>query len=460
MNPPATIEDIARAVGAECSAVSARTVDGVSTDTRTLRPGDVFVALRGERFDGHRFIGAAAEAGAAAVVAEESAELPADCPTVLLRVDDTLFALQRMALWHRKRLGLVAIGITGSNGKTSTKDFTAAVLEEAFRVTATRGNFNNHIGLPLSVLAATAEDQAAVWEMGMNHAGEIAPLCQIARPKIGVITNIGAAHIEFLGSVEGIAEEKSALARALPAEGTLVMPAGCEFFEYFRQRTKAKLLPVGNGRGVVRAEHIRFENGGARFRLAIDGDDPAEVALSVDGRHMINNALLAAGVGMTLGLDAATIAHGLAKTKLAGGRLTRFRRRGVEIIDDSYNANPESMTAAIETLAESPLPNGGCKIAVLGHMGELGAFAEEAHRKIGRFAAGCGVRVAAVGEAAHAIADGAAEAGGRAEFFPGRDTAAEWLASAAASGDMVLFKGSRSAGIEKVLETAFPEDTD
>jgi len=460
MTPPATIQDIARAIGAECGALSACPVAGVSTDTRSVQPGDVFVALRGERFDGHRFVDAAARAGAAAVVVEESVELPADCKTVALRVDDTLFALQRMALWHRKRLDLAAVAITGSNGKTSTKDFTAAVLREKFQVTATRGNFNNHIGLPLSVLAAGAGDEAAVWEMGMNHAGEIAPLCEIARPGIGVITNIGTAHIEFLGSVEGIAEEKSALARALPSEGTLVMPAGCEFFEYFRRRTKAKLLPVGNGRGVVRAERIHSENGAACFRLAIDGDQPVEVRLAVDGRHMVNNALLAAGVGMTLGIDASTIAAGLSRAELAGGRLTRFRRSGVDIIDDSYNANPESMAAALETLAESPLPNGGRKIAILGHMGELGAFAEEAHRKVGEIAARHGLQVAAVGQAAHGIADGVAGAGGRGEFFPDRDDAAEWLAATAAPGDMVLFKGSRAAGIENVLEMAFPRDTD
>ncbi len=175
---------------------------------------------------------------------------------------------------------------------------------------------------------------------------------------------------------------------------------------------------------------------------------------------MVNNALLAAGVGMALGLDAATIADGLAKARLPGGRLTRLQRRGVEIIDDSYNANPESMAAALETLAESPIANGGRKIAVLGHMGELGSFAEEAHRKLGRLAAGHGALVAVVGEAARGIADGLTEAGGRGEFFPDRDTAAEWVAATAAPGDMVLFKGSRTAGIEKVLEMAFPGDKD
>jgi UDP-N-acetylmuramoyl-tripeptide--D-alanyl-D-alanine ligase len=460
MNPPATIHDIAAAIGAECAGAPERPVAAVSTDTRTLRPGDVFVALKGERFDGHRFAEAAAKAGAAALIVEDPVELPADCETAVLRMDDTLLALQRLALWHRNRLDLVAVGITGSNGKTSTKDFAAAVLGEKFRVTATRGNFNNHIGLPLSVLAATAEDEVGIWEMGMNHAGELAPLCQIAKPKIGIITNIGTAHIEFLGSVQGIAEEKSALARALPADGTLVMPAGCEFFEYFRQRTKGKPLPVGNGRGVVRAEHLRFHDGSATFRLAIDGDESAEVRLPVDGRHMVNNALLAAGVGVALGLDSATIAVGLAKAKLAGGRLTRIQRRGVEIIDDSYNANPESMAAALETLAETPASNGAQRIAVLGFMGELGNFAEEAHRNIGKFAAGHGLRVAAVGEAAHGIAEGVAETAGRAEFFPNRDGAAEWLAANAAPGDVVLFKGSRAAGIEKVLELAFPEETD
>jgi len=458
MNPAATIRDISGAIGAECALPSDQPVTGVSTDTRTIVPGNVFFALRGERFDGHKFIDQAVQAGAAAVVVDSLDDPSAAGGSAVLEVKDTLLGLQRLALWHRGRLNADVIAITGSNGKTTTKDFTTGVLRRKFPVSATLGNLNNHIGLPLSVLSATAGHRAAVWELGMNHPGEIAPLCEICRPNIGIITNIGTAHIEFLGTREGIAEEKSALARALPDDGTLVVPAGCDFVEYFRRRTHAKVLPVGNGRGQVRAEELVFSGEGTRFMLVIEDQDPAEVMLPVAGRHMVANALLAAGAASVLGLTAAEIAAGLSEADLSGGRLTRIIRGGVEIIDDSYNANPESMAAALETLAEMPVLNGGRRIAVLGHMAELGGIAEEAHEKVGRLAAERGLSVAAIGEQARPILDGARAAGGNAEHFLGHGEAAEWLAGIAAAGDVVLFKGSRMAAVETVLQQAFPEE--
>lgn len=460
MNPQTTVEEIRQAIGAQAASTpaSAAVVAGVSTDTRSLHPGDVFVALRGERFDGHAFIDDALRAGAAAVVAEQPAAPRHAGNPAVLQVADTLLALQRLASWHRDRLGLAVVAITGSNGKTTTKDFTAAALARRFRVTATRGNLNNHIGLPLSVLAAAADDQAAVWELGMNHPGELAPLCGISRPQVGIITNIGTAHIEFFGSRQAIAEEKCALARALPEGGTLVVPAGCEFVDYFRERTPAKLLAVGNGRGRVRAEALVFDHGTARFTLVIEGDQPATVHLGVEGRHMVANALLAAGAASALGVPAAEIAAGLGQAQLAGGRLTALDRCGVRILDDSYNANPESMAAALETLAETPVANGGRRIAVLGWMAELGPLAPDAHRQIGRLAAGLGLHVAAVGDPARPICEAAVAAGGHGELFTTHAQAAAWLADTAAAGDAVLFKGSRCAAVEQVLALAFPTE--
>jgi UDP-N-acetylmuramoyl-tripeptide--D-alanyl-D-alanine ligase len=458
MTPPATIRDICGAIGASCAEPPDQPVSGVSTDTRSLRPGDLFFALRGERFDGHRFIGAAVQAGASAVVVESLDDPSVAGAAPVLEVGDTLLALQRLARWHRDRLDAEVIAITGSNGKTTTKDFTAGVLRRKLLVSATRGNLNNHIGLPLSVLAAGAEHRATVWELGMNHAGEIAPLCEICRPTIGIITNIGTAHIEFLGTREGIAEEKGALARALPKSGTLVVSAGCDFVEYFRRRTHAKVLAVGNGRGQVRAENLESSPGRTRFRLVIEGDAPAEVELPVGGRHMVSNALLAAGAASVLGLSAAEIAAGLAEAEISGGRLTRSVRRGVEILDDSYNANPESVAAALETLAELPVLNGGRRIAVLGHMAELGAFAEEAHRKVGQLTAERGLQLVAVGELARPILEGAHDAGGQAEHFIDAGAAADWLGGSVREGDAVLFKGSRAAAVETVLKQAFPEE--
>lgn len=424
---------------------------GVSTDTRTLPAGSVFFALRGENFDGDRFARQAIEKGARAVVVH-GWDGPAPEDAAVIVVGDALLALQRLACWWRQQLKLPVVSITGSNGKTSTKDFTAAVLSRRYHVSATRGNLNNHIGVPLTVLATTAEHTAAVWELGMNHPGEIAPLCEISRPRYGIITNIGTAHIEFLGSREAIAEEKGMLARALPSEGSLVLPATCEFFEYFRQRTHASVVPVGNSRRVVRAEGLRTAPDGSQFTLAIDGCEPAEVFLPVVGRHMVTNALLAAAVGWKLGLGPDEIAAGLAETVLTGGRLRRFEHRGITVIDDTYNANPESMAAAIDTLADTPVSAGARRIIVLGRMGELGGHAAAAHLRTGRLAAARGLTAVAVGEGAEGIAEGA----GSCPFFTDPDEAAQWLAREARTGDAVLFKGSRAAAIERVMHAAFP----
>jgi len=424
---------------------------GVCTDTRKLPPGAVFFALRGPVFDGDGFAAQALGSGAKVVVVHDWNGLaPADAAVIV--VPDTLLALQRLACWWRLQLKLPVVAITGSNGKTSTKDFTAAVLAQQFRVSATQGNLNNHIGVPLSVLATTPAHTAAVWEMGMNHSGEIAPLCEIAKPGYGVITNVGSAHLEFLGTRDAIAEEKSMLARALPATGILFVPAACEYHDYLRQRTRATLVSVGNGRGLVRAETLRPTATGTRFSLVIDGEPPAEVDLSVPGRHMVTNALLAAAVGWKLGLGSAKIAAGLNAAVLTSGRLRGFTHRGVTIIDDTYNANPESMAAAIETLAETPVAPGARRFIVLGRMGELGSHAAAAHFRVGERAAAMGLTLLAVGEGAEGIAAGA----GNAPYFPDFGAAAAWLSREVKAGDAVLFKGSRTATVERVMLTAFP----
>jgi len=424
---------------------------GVSTDTRKLAEGSAFFALRGENFDGDAFTGHALTSGAVVAVASRF-EGQAPEGTAVIVVPDTLRALQRLAYWWRRQLDIPVVCITGSNGKTSTKDFTRDVLAKHFNVSSTKGNLNNHIGVPLTVLATTEEHTAAVWEMGMNHSGELAPLCEIAKPKYGIITNIGSAHIEFLGSREAIAEEKGTLARVLPDDGVLFLPAGCEFTDYFRKRTHAHLIPVGNGRGIVRAENIRFEAEGTGFTLAIEGVGEAEVFLPVPGRHMVTNALLAAAAGWKLGIPITDIVSGLSNTELTGGRLRRFERNGVTIIDDTYNANPESMAAAIDTLADTPLTNGARRFIVLGRMGELGAHAPAAHLKTGQQALAKKLTVIVVGEGAEGIARGA----GNAPYFPDLDQAAAWLVREVKPGDVVLFKGSRTATVERVMHTAFP----
>jgi UDP-N-acetylmuramoyl-tripeptide--D-alanyl-D-alanine ligase len=290
--------------------------------------------------------------------------------------------------------------------------------------------------------------------MGMNHPGEIAPLCEIARPKYGIITNIGTAHIEFMGTREAIAEEKGMLARALPADGCLFLPATCEFYDYFRHRTRAGMIAVGNGRGLVRAENPHFNADGTQFTLVIEGAESAKVSLPVPGRHMVTNALLAAGVGWKLGISPAEIADGLSNARLTGGRLASFDYQGTTVIDDTYNANPESMAAAIETLADTPVVNGARRIIVLGRMGELGPHAPAAHLRTGELAAKHDLTVIAVGEGAEGIARGANDS----PYFPDLDEAAEWLAREVKPGDVVLFKGSRAASVERVMHAAFPRN--
>lgn len=448
---PLDAHTIAKQTGGELAAGRGEVVaTAASTDTRTVPAGAVFFALRGERFDANEFAPQALQAGAKIAVVER---WEGECPphAAVIRVPDSLAALQRLAAWYRRQLELPVLGITGSNGKTSTKDFTTAVMARAFEVCANRGNLNNHIGLPLSILTLEERHEVGIFEMGMNHPGEIAPLCEIARPKLGIITNIGSAHIEFMGSREGIAEEKGALARSLPEDGALFVPAGCDFLEYFKSRTRARVIAVGNGRGLVRAEELRQEDAFACFQLVIE-DSRVEVRLPVAGKHMVNNALLAAGAGWFLGISPEEIAAGLSNAVLTSGRLRRFRSAGITVIDDTYNSNPESVLAALETLAETPVAEGGTRYAMLGRMGELGPLAPQAHLEAGQRAAERGFTVVAVGEGSLGISEGA----GGSEYIPDKEAAAAWIAQRAKPGDVVLFKGSRSVALERVMNQAFP----
>lgn len=448
----ATAQEIAQILDAPIVAGSGiARVNSVFTDTRKPLEGGLFIALKGENFDADTFAQAALDSGATMAIVEKwhGGEVPEG--KAVIEVSDTLFALQRLAHWWRSQLGIPVVCITGSNGKTSTKDFTKAVLSEVFNVCATKGNYNNHIGLPLTVLSTTLDHTAAIYEIGMNHGGELAPLCEISRPHYGIITNIGSAHIEFLGSREAIAEEKGTLGRYLPEDGLLFTPAGCDFNEYFRARTKAKMIPVGNGIGMVRAENVRPQVDGTHFDLVIEGQKKAKVFLPVPGKHMVTNALLAAALGWKLGISPAAIANGLTNAELTSGRLRRIQSDGITLLDDTYNANPESMHAALETLAEMQIGEGNSRIAVLGAMGELGVHAKAAHAELGKLALDRGVKFIAVGKGAEGIAEA-----GKAPHFPDVQAAADWLLSNSRSGDIILFKGSRTAAIEKVLKTAFP----
>lgn len=459
---PTTVTEIVTATRGELVASAAGDgellVTSVSTDTRTISEGALFIALRGDNFNGNAFALDAAQAGAVCLILDGLPKTAADLAIPVVLVEDTLLALQRLAKWYRQQLDITVIGITGSNGKTSTKDFTAAVMAEKFKVNATRGNLNNHIGLPLSVLSTEETDEVCVWEMGMNHAGEIAPLCQIAAPDIGIITNIGTAHIEFLKTREAIAEEKSALARSLPRQGTLIVPASCDFVDYLIGRTEAKVIVAGNCRGAVRAEDLRITDTGSAFKLCIDDQEEIPVELSVSGKHMVNNALLASAAGHALGMSSSEIAAGLMNAQLTGGRLQKFVSQGITVFDDTYNANPDSVIAAIDTLAEMPVHNGARRLVILGKMAELGSHSDAEHKRVGKIAAERKLTVISVGTEAGKIYEGASEVSDDARRFDDADSAAVWIRDFCKEGDSVLFKGSRSAGMEKVMNQVFPQN--
>jgi UDP-N-acetylmuramoyl-tripeptide--D-alanyl-D-alanine ligase len=426
-------------------------VSRISTDSRTLTTGDLFVALRGDNFDAHNFVEQVARTGAVGAVVDATWNGNTPNEFAVIRVDDTLVAYQQIAASYRRTLPLKVVAITGSNGKTSTKDFVAGVLGRRFRVTKTEGNFNNHVGLPRTMLSANSEDQVGVWEIGMNHPGEIAPLAALAQPDVAIITNIGVAHIEFMGSREGIALEKGALAEAVSAQGSVILNGDDDFSESIAKRTAARVIQAGINHGTLRANEIRQSGAGSEFTI-LDGPHRTRAALPVPGLHMVQNALLAVAAGRAFGMTLEDCAAGLAAASLTKARLQIKTVRGVQFIDDSYNANPDSMKAALRTLAE--LDTDGRRIAVLGHMGELGIESEQGHREVGQAAAALHIdQLIAIGDIGAEIARAARDAGLEKSTTVGSPAeAAELLADSVSPGDLVLVKGSRSARTERVIE--------
>jgi UDP-N-acetylmuramoyl-tripeptide--D-alanyl-D-alanine ligase len=444
------LRKIAEFAGAEIVCGSGETlISRVSTDSRTIKPGDLFVALRGEHFDAHNFVEQVAKAGAAGALV--SRDPPPGLPQTfaILRAADTLIAYQNLAANYRKTVPIKVLGITGSNGKTSTKDFAASILSRAFRVTKTEGNFNNHVGLPRTILEATQDHQFAVWELGMNHPGEIAALARIASPDAGIITNIGIAHIEFMGSREAIAQEKGALAEIIDPGGFVVLNADDEFSASIADRTRARVIFAGIEEGAIRAIEVQQAARGCEFTI-VEGAHRCRTQLPVPGLHMVQNAILAVAAGRAFGVSLEECAAGLVSAPLAKARLQIREIHGVRFIDDSYNANPDSMKAALRTLME--LDAEGKRIAVLGRMLELGAESERGHREVGEAAATLGIdHLISIGNDTIALA---AEQAGLENSAIAQDAgdAAEILNEIVGPGDLVLIKGSRSARTELVLD--------
>jgi UDP-N-acetylmuramoyl-tripeptide--D-alanyl-D-alanine ligase len=453
---PLTISQIAEFAGAEIvSGDGTVVIDRIRTDSRTLKRGELFVALRGENFDGHNFVEAVAKTGAAGAIVESNWKGKLPDTFALIRAEDTLQAYQELAANYRRSLSLKVVAITGSNGKTSTKDFAAAVLARRFRVTKTEGNFNNHVGLPRTILEATSDHEVAVWEIGMNHPREVAALARLAKPDVVIITNIGVAHIEFMGSREAIAEEKGALAEAVAAEGSVILNADDPFTRSIAARTRAKLLLAGTTAGTIRASEISQSESGTDFTI-LEGAHRCRAQLPVPGLHMVQNALLAVAVGRVFGLSLEDCAAGLVAAPLTKARLQIKEIQGVHFLDDSYNANPDSMKAALRTLVE--LDADGKRIAVLGEMRELGSETEHGHREVGETAAALKVdHLITIGNVAATIAQAAERAGlEKSAAVQSTSEAAELLSEIAAPGDLVLIKGSRAARTEEVIEQFRP----
>ena len=425
-------------------------VTRITTDSRKVSPGDVFLALKGDRFDAHDFIPQVIADGAAAVVVQrvDSSWDTGRCSVI--HVEDTLAALQDMARGYRCWHQPLIVGLTGSNGKTSTKDLTAVVMARKFQTRATLGNLNNHIGLPLTLLSLGEGDECGVVEMGMNHAGEIKTLVDIAVPDAAIVTNVGMAHIEFLGSQDAIGWEKGSLPANVHGEGIVVLNANDTFSDRIARHCQATVYRAGTNAGDVRAFDLQAGAEGTAFKLDFSGEI-VETFLPVIGDHMVGNAALAACMGWAHGIAPADIADALRHSKLTGGRMQTKSMGGIHFIDDSYNANPDSMKAGLSALAA--LKNPGRKIAVLGCMGELGPYADDGHRSVGIHAAMLGISaIYSVGEGAGLICD-AARAGGHAEtqHFPSHEACSAHLKKFLRPGDAVLLKGSRSAGMEKIL---------
>jgi UDP-N-acetylmuramoyl-tripeptide--D-alanyl-D-alanine ligase len=451
------LQEIAAAIGA-AGFVQPAKVSGWSVDTRTQSVGDVFFALRGPNHDGHLFVRAALDHGAAAVVVDHETGAGRE-----LIVPDTLSALQRLAAWARRRWGGKVVAVTGSAGKTTTKDAIAHLLARELAVGKTGGNLNNQVGLPLSILRLADEARVAVLELGMNHAGEIRGLASIARPDIGVVTNVGYAHVENFDSIDGVAAAKRELIESLPENGVAVLNADDPRVACFREAHPGRSVTFGFSESAdVRA--CRVEQSGVGAPVGGSAPDSACQhtrfrALGVDfetvlpGRHAVLNLLAAIAVARVFGIRAEKLVEPVRSFALGKMRGERLEHNGIVIWNDCYNSNPEAARSMIDVLRDTPASR---RIAVLGEMLELGSAARELHEQLGRYAASQGINfLIGVQGDAHAMVGAAVGAGlpeSAAHFFMEAAEAGDFVRRIALPGDAVLFKGSRGVAVERALE--------
>ena len=456
------LEEILAATGGAVEREGTRKMFGeVVTDSARVKKGAVFVALKGERLDGHAFAGAAVRRGATCVVAHRDLPRIAVRRATVVRVPDTLRALGDLAHFRREKFAPKVLAITGSNGKTTTKEMVAAIFEEAVikgqamrgKVLKTQGNFNNLIGLPLTLLRLSQKDQIAVVELGTNRPGEIARLAEIADADCAIVTSVAAAHLEGLNSLAGVAHEKGALYRKLRAEGTIAVNLDDPIVRRLGGKSKHRKITYGS-RGQVRARAARRHNAGGMEFILQAKRQRRKVRLNYLGRHNVTNALGAAALALAAGAKLPAICRGLEKSRPFAMRMEASSWRGIAIINDAYNANPASMKAALRTLAEAG--GRGESVAVLGDMFELGKRSRQEHGALGKEIAKAGIdRVYLLGAQASLVRKGALGAGMKAErVVIGESHAdiAQQLGRRLKSGDCVLFKGSRGMAMEKILD--------
>jgi UDP-N-acetylmuramoyl-tripeptide--D-alanyl-D-alanine ligase len=424
---------------------------GYSIDSRTIHPGELFFAVKGERLDGHDFVIAALEKNAAAAVVRSDQLHRFPSKERLLTVDDTLVALQTLATAVRKLWGRPLVGVTGSAGKTTTKEAIAHVLATRFRVLKSEGNFNNHFGLPLMLLQVEPQHDIAVIEMGMSHAGEIRALAKIAQPEIGVVTNVAPVHLEFFDSLAGIARAKYELIESLPANGIAVLNSDDEYVSQFGRGFPGKVILYGTRETAdVRAENVESCGAAGSAFDVVTHDGRARAVLPLVGRHNVLNALAAVAVGLShgLGLNQATAA--LATLAPADKRGQVLQLGNITVVNDCYNSNPKALHAMVEALAAM---NARRRIVVAGEMLELGPAGEDLHRSAGEEIARQKIDfLLGVRGLAQAMVTGAQRGGAQAEFVETPEQAGEWLARETREGDVVLLKASRGVKLEKALE--------
>jgi UDP-N-acetylmuramoyl-tripeptide--D-alanyl-D-alanine ligase len=428
-------------------------IKNVCTDSRIAKAGDVFFAIKGEKFDAHEFVNEVAAKGVAAVVIEKSKVQNPKC--AVLAVADVRVALGKLAAVYRRDFSLPLIVVGGSNGKTTTKEMLACILRQKFPTLWSEASFNNDIGVPMTLLRLDKTHQAAVLEAGTNHPGELAPLVKMIAPKFGVITNIGREHLEFFGDVAGVAQEEGWVAELLPADGKLFINGDNAWTEKIEARTKAKVIRVGLGeKNDWRAAKVRLDKNGGTFQVAAPAEEfCGEYRINLLGRHQVTNTLLAIAAGAELGLNRAEIQRGLGENKPAKMRLQFWEANGVRVLDDAYNANADSVIAALETLCDLPLQ--GRRVAILGDMAELGAHSAAAHAEVGKRAGELGIgQLFAVGKNSAITAQAARAAGlTRVIEFADVEMAVTAVRKFLKTGDVVLLKASRSSRLERIAET-------